>query len=118
MVDTLTLLQGRFGYSDFRPGQREVIQALSERGSALAVFPTGGGKSLCYELPALMWEGITVVVSPLIALMKNQIDFLRTRGIAAARLDSSLTTEEAAAVNAQMRSEALKLRTWRRSDSK
>jgi len=65
-----------------------------------------------------MWEGITVVVSPLIALMKNQIDFLRTRGIAAARLDSSLTTEEAAAVNAQMRSEALKLRTWRRSDSK
>ena len=89
MVDDLDVLKERFGFSEFRPGQREVIEALSERGAALAVFPTGAGKSLCYELPAVMWDGVTLVVSPLIALMKNQIDFLRSRGIAAARMDSS-----------------------------
>jgi len=78
MTDPLNILRERFGYSEFRPGQREVIEALRDRGAALAVFPTGAGKSLCYELPALMWEGITLVVSPLIALMKNQIDYLRS----------------------------------------
>lgn len=92
------LLQERFGLPEFRPGQRQVIDCLMESGGALAVFPTGGGKSLCYQLPALMLEGVTVVVSPLIALMKDQIDYLRGRGIEAARLDSSLTREEAAAV--------------------
>src|SRR6267142_18836 len=109
MTEHLKILKERFGHSEFRPGQREVIEALCERGAALAVFPTGGGKSLCYELPALMWDGITLVVSPLIALMKDQIDFLRARGIAAARLDSSMTAEEAADVNAKLRSGALKL---------
>ena len=75
MIDHLTILKERFKLGEFRPGQREVIEALCSRGAALAVFPTGGGKSLCYELPALELEGITLVVSPLIALMKNQIDF-------------------------------------------
>jgi ATP-dependent DNA helicase RecQ len=73
------------------------------------VFPTGGGKSLCYELPALMWDGITLVVSPLIALMKNQIDFLTSRGISAARMDSSLTQEETKAANESLNSGELKL---------
>ena len=71
-----------------------MIDALASGGRALAVFPTGGGKSICYQLPALAFEGMTLVVSPLIALMKDQIDFLRGRGIAAARLDSSLAPEE------------------------
>ncbi|MDF2439320.1 MAG: ATP-dependent helicase RecQ [Abditibacteriota bacterium] len=108
-LDPAQLLQEHFGLTQFRPGQREVIDALLENDAALAVFPTGGGKSLCYQLPALMLEGVTIVVSPLIALMKDQIDFLRSRGIPAARLDSSLSTEEARAVSEQMRSGELKL---------
>lgn len=109
MIDPHRILIDRFGYSEFRPGQKEVIGALCDHKAALAVFPTGGGKSLCYELPALMWDGITLVVSPLIALMKNQIDFLRSRGIAAARMDSSLTEDEAKETNGQLNSGALKL---------
>ena len=89
------LLKRRFGFDAFRPGQREVIDVLLGRGRALAVFPTGGGKSICYQLPALLLDGLTLVVSPLIALMKDQIDFLRGKGIAAARLDSSLGPDEA-----------------------
>src|SRR3954447_11529402 len=105
----LEVLQPRFGFGTFRPGQREVIDALVARGAALAVFPTGGGKSLCYQLPALLFEGVTLVVSPLIALMKDQIDYLQTRGIAAARLDSSLDTAEVRTVGEQLRSGELKL---------
>ncbi|MEO8184912.1 MAG: RecQ family ATP-dependent DNA helicase [Deltaproteobacteria bacterium] len=92
------LLRERFGFEDFLPGQREVIQALELHGRALAVFPTGAGKSLCYQLPALAFEGVTLVVSPLIALMKDQIDWLTRHGIAAARLDSSLGPAELAQV--------------------
>ena len=84
------VLADPFGFPSFRPGQEEVIDALLAGRSALAVFPTGGGKSLCYQLPALLLDGVTLVVSPLIALMKDQIDFLAARGVAAARLDSSL----------------------------
>jgi ATP-dependent DNA helicase RecQ len=88
------LLRARFGFSDFLPGQRDAIAALEEHGRALAVFPTGGGKSICYQLPALAFEGVTLVVSPLIALMKDQIDWLVRHGIAAARLDSTLGAEQ------------------------
>ena len=76
MLDARSLLRQRFGHDNFRPGQREVIEALVAHRRALAVFPTGGGKSLCYQLPALALDGVTLVVSPLIALMKDQIDFL------------------------------------------
>lgn len=79
------LLEQHFGFGQFKPGQREVIEHLLAGRSAAAVFPTGGGKSLCYQLPALAFEGVTLVVSPLIALMKDQIDALAARGIAAAR---------------------------------
>src|SRR5690349_397233 len=107
--DPLHLLRQRFGFPEFRSGQREVIDALCRDNAALAVFPTGGGKSLCYQLPALAFEGLTVVVSPLIALMKDQIDFLRSRDIEAGRLDSSLPPEEARDVSGRLRRGSLKL---------
>ncbi len=87
------LLQ-HFGHREFREGQKRVMRAVLDGRSALAVFPTGGGKSLCYQLPGILLDGLTLVVSPLIALMKDQVDVLRARGIAAARLDSTLTAEE------------------------
>ncbi len=108
-MDPHQLLQTYFGFSEFRHGQRQVMSALWREKAALAVFPTGGGKSLCYQLPALMFDGLTLVVSPLLALMKDQIDFLRARGVAAARLDSTQSTEEALAVRDDIRSGRLKL---------
>ena len=80
----LQSLQQHFGYSDFRPGQREVVEALLEGRDCLAVLPTGAGKSLCYQLPALVRGGVVLVISPLVALMQDQVAQLRRRGIAAA----------------------------------
>ena len=98
-----------FGFDRFREGQAKVILTLLEGRSSLAIFPTGGGKSLCYQLPALMLDGLTVVVSPLIALMKDQVDDLTRRGVAAARLDSSLAPSEARKVYDDLREGRLKL---------
>jgi ATP-dependent DNA helicase RecQ len=103
------VLADTFGFSSFRPGQEQVIHTLLAGRSALAVFPTGGGKSLCYQLPALLLDGVTVVVSPLIALMKDQIDFLSGHGVEAARLDSSLGPDELRDVTARLGAGALKL---------
>ncbi len=104
-----TILRERFGLATFRPGQRAVIDALLEHGAALAVFPTGGGKSLCYQLPALLFDGVTVVISPLIALMKDQLDVLQRQRIPAARIDSSLGPAELGEVTRQLREGRLKL---------
>ncbi len=103
------LLQEKFGHAAFRDGQRQVVDGLLDGRSMLAVFPTGGGKSLCYQLPALMIDGLTLVVSPLIALMKDQVDALREKGIGAARLDSSLSQEDYAAVMDGLRDGTIKL---------
>lgn len=92
--DAHKILETRFGMSEFRTGQSAVIERLLAGKNVAAVFPTGGGKSLCYQLPSQMLGGTTVVVSPLIALMKDQCDALAARGIRAARLDSSLTDQE------------------------
>jgi ATP-dependent DNA helicase RecQ len=89
-VPTTELMTRTFGFTTLRDGQEEVVSRLIAGKSALAIFPTGGGKSLCYQLPALHFNGLTLVVSPLIALMKDQLDFLTRKGVAAARLDSSL----------------------------
>jgi len=102
-------LLATFGYRDFRPGQEAVIGHLLAGHSAVAVFPTGAGKSICYQLPALLLPGLTLVVSPLIALMKDQIDSLRTHGVPAARLDSTLTADESREIFAAVRSGALRL---------
>ena len=104
-----TLLREKFGFATFRPGQEAVIAQLLAGHSALAVFPTGSGKSLCYQLPALLLEGLTVVVSPLIALMKDQVDFLLAHGISAARLDSSVSREVFDEIQSALRTRSLKL---------
>ena len=88
------VLRKNFGFEELRSGQEEVVDILMSGRPALAIFPTGGGKSLCYQLPALMLEGTALVVSPLLALMKDQVDGLVSKDVAAARLDSTLTTDE------------------------
>ena len=85
-----TALKHHFGYDQFRPGQRPVIEAVLKNQDALVIMPTGGGKSLCYQLPALLKLGVMVVVSPLIALMQDQVDSLTDNGVAATCLNSSL----------------------------
>ena len=93
-IDKLGVLKNHFGYTSFRPGQEQVIDAILAGQDALAIMPTGAGKSLCYQIPALLLPGITVVVSPLISLMKDQVQALREAGCQAAFLNSSLTTAE------------------------
>jgi ATP-dependent DNA helicase RecQ len=98
MHDIDQILQRVFGHADFRPGQRPVIEALVAGRSAAAIFPTGSGKSLCYQLPALHLPHLTLVISPLLALMQDQLAFLARHGIRAASLDSSQSREQAGAV--------------------
>src|SRR5882672_4392128 len=87
-------LKQHFGYDSFRKGQEAVVRSVLSGRPTIAILPTGGGKSLCYQLPALLLEGTTVVVSPLVALMKDQVDALRARGIAATFVNSSLSDSE------------------------
>ena len=107
--DPAATLRDVFGFPKFRAGQDQVIKTLLAGRSALAIFPTGAGKSLCYQLPALHLPGLTLVVSPLIALMKDQIGFLQGRDIPAARMDSSLTLDELRATTSQLKAGQLKL---------
>ena len=93
-MDKHRLLKDVFGHSEFRPGQEESIDCLLSGRDLLSVMPTGAGKSICYQLPALMVNGITVVVSPLISLMKDQSMSLTQNGVDAAFLNSTLSAEE------------------------
>ena len=93
-MDPLQLLQQYFGHSTFRTGQQEAIDAILQQKDVLAVMPTGAGKSICYQIPALMLPGITLVISPLISLMQDQVENLRQSGIPAACLNSSMSFEE------------------------
>jgi ATP-dependent DNA helicase RecQ len=104
-----TQLLARFGHSSFRPGQLEVLESLEHQARALAVFPTGSGKSLCYQIPALTLEGLTLVVSPLIALMRDQVEELLAKGIPAARLDSSVTREQNSQIWNEIKNGKLKI---------
>ncbi len=88
------ILKSVFGYDKFRPGQKEIIQNILDGRDTLAVMPTGGGKSLCYQIPALIFDGITVVVSPLISLMQDQVGALLENGVSAVFLNSTLNLDE------------------------
>ncbi|WP_363347497.1 DNA helicase RecQ [Methylocystis echinoides] len=103
------LLKSVFGYDDFRPGQAEIIAAVLEGGPVLAVMPTGSGKSMCYQLPAIIEEALTVVVSPLIALMRDQVRQMRALGVAAATLNSTNSAEENEDARRAMRAGDLRL---------
>ena len=94
LTDAVASLQKHFGFEDFREGQREVISSILEGKDAVVVMPTGSGKSLCYQLPAMILDGVTLVVSPLIALMKDQVDALRARGLPATFINSSISDSE------------------------
>jgi ATP-dependent DNA helicase RecQ len=92
--EAVQALNESFGFTDFREGQEEVIATILARQDVLAVMPTGSGKSLCYQLPALLFPGITLVVSPLIALMKDQVDQLNHLGLPATVINSSVSREQ------------------------
>ena len=104
-----TLLSKIFGFAEFRPGQRDIVEAVIDGRNVLAIMPTGGGKSLCFQLPALVREGLTVVISPLIALMHDQVRGLQAAGVAAGALTSSNTQKETEAVFSDLNAGRLKL---------
>src|SRR5215216_1489835 len=108
LSDAITTLRQHFGFDDFREGQREVIESILAGKDVVVVMPTGSGKSLCYQLPAMILGGATVVVSPLIALMKDQVDALRARGLPATFINSSIPESEQRA-----RIEALRRREYK-----
>lgn len=96
MDDKYSVLKKVFGYDGFRPGQAEIVDAALAGRDVLAVMPTGAGKSVCYQMPALLLPGVTLVVSPLISLMQDQVRALVAAGVAAAYLNSSLTANQQA----------------------
>ncbi len=104
-----TALQQHFGYSTFRPGQKEIIETILSGRDTLGVLPTGGGKSICYQLSAIVSPGLTVVISPLISLMKDQVDTLKQLGIPAAYINSTVSNQEFADTMDQLRRGTLKL---------
>lgn len=109
LMELESLLKQYFGYTSFRPGQHEVIQTLLDGRDCLAIMPTGAGKSICFQLPALMMPGVTLVISPLISLMKDQVDSLVNQEIPATYINSQCTFEEAKARFAAIRAGRVKL---------
>jgi ATP-dependent DNA helicase RecQ len=109
MSGAAPLLKDVFGFDGFRPGQEEIVEAVTAGENVLAIMPTGGGKSLCFQLPALMRDGVTVVISPLIALMRDQVRALQELGVGAGALTSGNTPEETDAVWEQLEAGTLKL---------
>src|SRR5689334_15405204 len=101
--DPIEILRAVFGHAGFRGEQEAVVRHVTAGGDAVVLFPTGAGKSICYQLPALCRPGVGVVVSPLIALMRDQVEALRQAGVNAATLNSSIDPEEQAAVRRELR---------------
>jgi ATP-dependent DNA helicase RecQ len=109
MKNPLAILQSQFGYSSFRLEQEAIINAVLQKKDTFVLMPTGGGKSVCYQIPALIFDGLTVVISPLIALMKDQVDALRLNGVQAAYLNSTQSYQEQDIIIAKAKSGELKL---------
>lgn len=109
LAKALNILQEKFGYSQFRPQQEKIIQSIVNKQDSFVLMPTGGGKSLCYQIPALLFDGVTIVISPLISLMKDQVEALNKNGINAAFYNSSLSQAEEKIVIQQIHSNELKL---------
>src|ERR1700724_2333590 len=107
--DRRAVLKSAFGYDKFRPGQEAAVSAILAGRDTVVVLPTGGGKSLCFQVPALLFPGLTVVVSPLISLMKDQVDALTARGLPAAFIHSTLTSSQIADRLARAQRAELKL---------
>src|ERR1700742_2128429 len=105
----LQALQKYFGYSQFRHQQAAIVQHVLDKKDVLALMPTGGGKSLCYQLPAVLLEGLTIVISPLIALMKDQVDALNVNGIPAAFYNSSQSNQEQIELTTKLRNNQIRL---------
>ena len=108
-MSAAVLLKDVFGFDAFRPGQQEIVEAVIAGQNTLAIMPTGGGKSLCFQLPALARQGVTVVISPLIALMRDQVRALQAAGVDAGALTSGNTEEETEAVWAGLEAGTLRL---------
>ena len=108
-MKALQILQEKFGYTTFRLEQEAIINSILQKKDTFALMPTGGGKSLCYQIPALIFDGLTIVISPLIALMKDQVDALRVNGIEAAFLNSTQTSQEQDQILQKINSKQLKL---------
>ena len=109
LADARRVLHERFGYEAFRPGQERAVESVLERRDTLVVLPTGGGKSICYQVPALVLPGLTVVLSPLISLMKDQVDALVNRGVPATFLNSTLSSSEISARTTRIKRGEVKL---------
>lgn len=109
LSEALSVLQKYFGYKNFREAQKTVIESIISGRDTLAIIPTGGGKSICYQVPALIFEGITVIISPLISLMKDQVDNIRDLGIDGAYINSSLSNEEIADIICRIKDNSIKL---------
>lgn len=108
-MNPLEILQAQFGYSSFRLEQEAIINAVLQKKDTFVLMPTGGGKSLCYQIPALVFDGLTVVISPLIALMKDQVDALRLNGVQAAFLNSTQSSQQQEEILQKVASKELKL---------
>ena len=109
LLSSQEILQDVFGYQDFRQGQQAVIEAITAGNDCLVIMPTGGGKSLCYQIPALMLSGLTLVISPLISLMKDQVDQLNANGVSAGCIHSAMSREEIQATFDAMQTGKLQL---------
>src|SRR3954465_6641721 len=109
MAEARRLLQHHFGYPDFRPAQLPVLRSIFAGKDTLAILPTGGGKSICFQIPAMVLGGLSIVVSPLISLMQDQVEAARARGIPAGCLNSSLGVEEQRQVRSSIKDGSVRL---------